>query len=236
MKRFIVIIAAGISALFSLAYGQFLETVVDQADSLCVCNEVWSVNYVPDFNKVYVSGSGSVVIDAASEKRVAVLPVKAWASFYNPKNQLLYLGGDSIWVVEPGQDVVVAVVAVRLSDGDLQQTFAFDSLRNRLYCLGDGNSVSVIDCAENRLVARIDVGAFPFALDYAGVADKVYCLTLGFRLQVIDPANLIILKTISCSGKELKYSSIAKILILYFFAITTTLCTKFPKSLAKSAL
>jgi len=139
----------------------------------------------------------------AVKKRVAVLPVKARASFYNPKNHLLYLGGDSIWVDEPGQDVVVAVVAVRLSDGDLQQAFAFDSLRNRLYCLGDGDSVSVIDCAENRLVARIDVGAFPFALDYAGVADKVYCLTLGFRVQVIDAANLVILKTISVGWPSL---------------------------------
>ena len=199
MKKTVLAVASCL-LISSLADAQYLETVIDQGDTLCVLGEVTAIAYVPSNNSVYVSDDVTVVVDAARKVRTAWLPICAWASFYNPVNGLLYLGGFSICVLDPATNSVVAEVPVRVPY-EKSQAFALDSARNRLYVAGArGDSVHIIDCNQNTLVTSLPVGAVLYALCYASVADKVYCVNQRGGVTVIDASGDSVVGTIPTTG------------------------------------
>ncbi|MEO0068089.1 MAG: hypothetical protein ABIK23_03025 [candidate division WOR-3 bacterium] len=183
--------------IFTFLPAQWLETMIDQADSLCVMDWPGTITFVPSTNSIYVSGDATIVIDAAREIKTAYLPISAWTSFYNPVNGLVYLGGDSIYVVNPVSNLVVTVIPIAVPY-EQSQIFAFDSTRNRLYFIPKGlDTVYVVDCKQNTIASRFPSGNQPYALCYASAAEKVYSVNLGnCTITVIDAAGDSIIATI----------------------------------------
>ncbi|HTW92632.1 MAG TPA: hypothetical protein VMH22_13130 [bacterium] len=156
----------------SLASGLEPEWTIRLPDSLSGLPGPQCAAYNPMTDKVYVGGSGNcvLVIDCATNKKVARIPTKSgtMAIFCSPVNGRIYCVGELLTVIDGVRDVVVETLRVN------QSALCYNSRRQQLYAYG-GRWTIVIDTKNDCVVDSLNVGAF--ALCYNPNDDKVYCRT-----------------------------------------------------------
>ncbi|MEO0182771.1 MAG: FlgD immunoglobulin-like domain containing protein [candidate division WOR-3 bacterium] len=191
-----------LSGLFSIATAQWLETTIYIPDSLCGVIEPCAFTYNSTNNKIYVGGGGSrvIVIDGATNQKIAAIPVGVKISdlCYNPTNNKVYCANyfsNDVTVIDGATDSVITTIRV----GSQPCALCYNSTNNKVYCASYyGNNVTVIDGVTNNVITTISVGAQPCALCYNSTNNKVYCANAASdNVTVIDGATNGVITTIS---------------------------------------
>jgi YVTN family beta-propeller protein len=148
--------------LASLASGQWLGEKLSLLDTFGIPAGKQSLVYINHNRTVLLSGGESdsiVVIDADRCKSVARFAVGGWgirAMGYNPVENKLYGAytyADTVVVLDGTTHQILARVGV----GDSAGSFCYDYIDNKMYVGNQGSaSVTVIDCADDHVVATID--------------------------------------------------------------------------------
>jgi DNA-binding beta-propeller fold protein YncE len=126
-----------------------------------------------------ISGKLDRVIDS-----IQVSEFPSGLAYNNAQHKLYSLGGDStVTVIDPSTHGVSA--RIRTAAG--LESFVLNSTSSRLYCGNDSLSwVYVIDCAQDKLACAIPVVGPPVALCYDSQHDRLYSVSYGGVLSVID--------------------------------------------------
>ncbi len=135
----------------------------------------------PDGRTVYVSAGEVVAIDTASNEVVARIETEEmpYDLVFTPDGRWLYVSGQgsTIMVIDPNTNQIVKTIALEAEA--MMSHLAFRPDGSVLYATNDlSNTVTVIDVAENRPVAAIDVGKEPHGIAigsdgrYAVVANR----------------------------------------------------------------
>lgn len=150
--------------------------------------------YNPVTDKVYVGGAGNcvIVIDCATNKKVARIPTKSGCSaiFCSPVNGKVYCVGGLLTVIDGASDTVVKTLPVS------RPNLCYNSRREHLYAYGGRwgeNSPIVIDTRTDSIVGTIGMGTA--ALCYNSHDDMIYNKSDGHwqglnRVTVLRGSNL----------------------------------------------
>ncbi|MEO0136041.1 MAG: FlgD immunoglobulin-like domain containing protein [candidate division WOR-3 bacterium] len=179
-----------LSGLFSIATAQWLETTIYIPDSLCGVIEPCAFTYNSTNNKIYVGGGGSrvIVIDGATNQKIAAIPVGVKISdlCYNPTNNKVYCANeysDNVTVIDGATDSVITTIRV----GSQPCALCYNSTNNKVYCASYyGNNVTVIDGVTNSVITTISVGDVPSTLTCNPPQNRIYVANyLGSSISIL---------------------------------------------------
>jgi len=135
------------------------------------------VVFCPPSGKGYILGDSAVILDAATDTVIGVTALPRFPSVlaYNPVSNRLYLGSTSretLYVFDPDGDSVLHAVEIGADISSL----LWDSAWNRLYVGTQSNSLSVVDCTADTLLAQVQLGiAEVEELALSTASRKLYC-------------------------------------------------------------
>jgi YVTN family beta-propeller protein len=123
----------------------------------------------------------------------------------NPAHPRLYIGGEG----DSGGVIVAHALTckrmARISTGPVK-ALCFVRPHGKLYVASAGSdSVTVVDCATNRVVSTITIGSEAPALQYNHLNDHLYCG--GSSISVVDFASDTVVKTIYAAAEVLALDS-----------------------------
>jgi YVTN family beta-propeller protein len=117
---------------------------------------------------------------------------------YNPVSNTVYaiLNNDTIQVLNEALTVGIATLTVGGADF---RNLAYDSANNRMYVTDFiGNSVTVVDCNSNTIIANIPVGINPSGIAFIPTNNTVYvCNTTSNDVSVIDCSTNTVIATVA---------------------------------------
>ncbi|MBM3323045.1 hypothetical protein FJY69_06175, partial [candidate division WOR-3 bacterium] len=176
------------SALFTTAVAQWREATIQMPGTPAPV----AAFYHPATGDVYVSGSSRYVSIVDPEScRIAgriILPQGTpWWGYSSVRNKL-YAGmmWDMVYVIDGATNMVIDSVCV--SGGATEMCYT--PVNDKLYYVDDSwSEIGAITCANDSLVARIDVWEYPTAMLYNPVFNRI-CIALETdSVAVIDPAT-----------------------------------------------
>jgi DNA-binding beta-propeller fold protein YncE len=183
------------------ASGQWLDKTIPLADSFSGTYPT-AIYYVPTSNSVYaVADDGVIVIDAATNAKVARLDLNSAAFLAcDSRGNRVYLrsGRDSLVVVDP----VTRQVVSRFQVGSYPRQPCYNPTANKVYCLTGyyNDTLTAVDCNTDSVLASIWVGRNYYS--YSGTCcnpagNRVYVTSYATRsIAVIDGASDSLLKSL----------------------------------------
>jgi YVTN family beta-propeller protein len=191
-----------------LISAQWLETTISLPDSL-----PWILSYNSTNNKIYCTSflSYSVtVIDGASNSVVNNIATGANDIEYNQTENKIYCScGDCVKVIDGATDSIIDSVTT----GFIPYGMLYNETGNKIYCqkhfCGNTDSLFVIDCALDSVIATIDIGNYPLVpimMVHSTISNKVYIADYASNnVTVIDCVGDTIVTNISLgSGPTLQ--------------------------------
>jgi YVTN family beta-propeller protein len=199
-------------------------TIVDAAGDSVVArvgtgSDPWGICHNPVGNNTYVACAGTNTVEAIGgasntvEAGLAFGTVSPSLLCYNTASDRLYCADPTsgLLLVIDGNTHAVREV-LRVGRGD-DVSAVRNQFRNNLYVTSSIDAtVSVIDGATDRIVARIAVGGRPQALCYNSANDRVYVAGIfDSTVSVIDCAGDTVVATmhLAHSGGPLTYNSVS---------------------------
>ncbi len=174
----------------AVAFGDEPDWTIYLPDSLSGLMYSQCAAYNPVNDKVYVGGTGNcvIVIDCATNKKVARIPTKSGCSaiFCSPVGGKVYCMGGKLTVIDGVSDTVTKTLPVS------RTAFCYNPRSEKLYAYGGpwgASSPTVIDTRTDSVVG--DVGTNTASFCYNAHDDKVYSKTDGY---VGDHNTVTILK------------------------------------------
>ena len=156
------------------------------------------VVFCPPSGKGYILRDTAFVVDAATDTIIGAtaLPFYPYELAYSRTSNKLYLGGiqtNAVLVFDPEGDSVMGTIEVGHATYDL----VWDSLRNRVYEAGYTDTICVIDCGADTVLAKVRlsfIGCSSLAL--AEASGKLYCAgdpdtTGGDNVLVVSTDSLV---------------------------------------------
>ncbi|MCX6843439.1 MAG: YncE family protein [candidate division WOR-3 bacterium] len=181
MKTASVLLA--VSCWLSAVSGQWFEKSIGLPDSLGNLEYPWAAYYVPSSNCVYVAGAdGVMVVDAATDARVARMDLECpMYMAFDSRDDKMYLStnyydyeGESLSVVDALSHRLVSRIRVGWYPGPV----CYNPTANKVYCIVGEESLAVIDCTTDSVLARFWVGYSSY--DYC----TMYCDTAGNKVYI----------------------------------------------------
>jgi YVTN family beta-propeller protein len=200
-KAVFVSIAALLAA--SAASGQYIESVITFPDTMGGASSIEALLYDSINNTVYVGAENIIVLDGATDRKIARIPVEALRLGFDPTDNKVYaLGGESLHVIDAQTNAVIRSLPCGYYD-DQEPSLAYCPVGNKMYYLApDLGGIGVIDCSSDSLAGTIPVSDpyFPLALVYNPVRNKLYCADIGEEVHVIDCATDSVIKVMVLEG------------------------------------
>jgi DNA-binding beta-propeller fold protein YncE len=158
----------------------------------------------PVENKVYAAvwnpppePNSLIVIDGEGDSLLQSVDSVAWiySACYDMHRGKVYAGLDSsVYVIDGAGDTLLGTISV--PDG--ARRLGFDSIDGKLYCVGEGDFVTVIDCSADTVLSTFDIGRPVSALLYEPSYNNVYCVSGATdTVTVVDCAADTVLVTIA---------------------------------------
>jgi len=189
MKKVILLL------LFSLAFGQWIDTIIRLRDStypsfLC---------YSSRNNKVYcvLANDSILVLDGLTNEVITSF----WSGVvyhlcYNSRDNKVYGAKplEGVLIIDPVTDSILKTLPV----GRHISSLYYNSYNNKLYCAVWSDSiVAIIDGTTDSILRRVQVGAGPRAFCYNHRNNKVYCANYeSGNISVIDGSTNMLINTI----------------------------------------
>jgi YVTN family beta-propeller protein len=176
---------------------------VGGAPTLLAYNPTEDVLYAADADRydiAVVSGKADSVIDhfQVNERPTGLV-------YDDAQHKLYAMGCDStIMVIDPTTHVVKS--RIRIAAGLLP--YALNSTGSRLYCGNDSLSwVYVIDCQHDKLECAVPLAGAPVAVYYDPPSDRLFSVSEGGKLSVVDCAQNSLVATTSVDAWYIYYDS-----------------------------
>ncbi|MBM3322376.1 YncE family protein [candidate division WOR-3 bacterium] len=144
--------------------------------------------YNPLANKVYCQQPNGtiVVVDGVTDSVRKVIAGSGWYG-----SMCLDLAGNRLYVTQEGGSVSVIdgtndslLASVRVTGRGVVRGLCYCSRENKVYCgTSNADTLTVIDCNTNQVVAAIRMELYPHLVLYSPVQNRVYCVN-GVTAQV----------------------------------------------------
>ena len=176
---------------------------VGGAPTLLAYNPTEDVLYAGDADRydiAVISGKADSVID-----HFQVNERPAGLAYDDAQHKLYAMGCDStVMVIDPGTHAVKS--RIRIAAGLVP--YALNSTGSRLYCGNDSLSwVYIIDCQRDKLECAVPLAGAPVAVCYAPPSDRLFSVSEGGKLSVVDCAQNSLVATTSVDAWYIYYDS-----------------------------
>jgi len=203
MRTNAVFVAIAASLAASAASGQYIESVIRFPDTMGGASYVEALLYDSINNTVYAGAENILVLNGATDKKVARIPVSGWRLGFDPTDNKVYAeGGESLHVIDARDNSVIRSLPCGYNR-DAEPSLAYCPVGNKMYSLAPNlGGIGVVDCSSDSLAGAIPMPDpfSPNALVYNPVRNKLYCAVLGDEVHVVDCATDSVIKVMVLGG------------------------------------